>query len=109
MSQTVYGLCIGVLLLCAGCSAIAANSEPKVATLLRGRLAIYAVDNFKDRISQTRYVLKLDGSGKIVPLNFPGPTDISDLRSGMQVEVLGRQQNGYVDVESFHIITVPSK
>jgi hypothetical protein len=109
MSRTVYGLCIGVLLLFTGCSALTANSESKKTTLFSGRLIIYAVDNFQARISQTRYVLKLDGSGDRVLLSFAESTDISELRSGMQVEVFGQQQNGYIDVESFHIIAVPSK
>lgn len=88
---------------------MAADSKPEDGTIFSGRLTIYAVDNFKDRISQTRYVLKLDSSGKTVSLNFSAATDISELRSGMQVEVLGRPKNGYIDVAHFDIVAVPSK
>ena len=87
---------------------MAADSKPKNATIFSGRLTIYAADNFEDRISQARYVLELDESGQMVPLNLSATTDISDLRSGMQVEVLGRQQNGYIDVERFDILSASS-
>jgi hypothetical protein len=86
---------------------MAADSEPNDATRFNGLLTIYAVDNFKDRISQTRYVLRLDVSGKMVSLNFADHFDTSDLRSGMQVEVQGRQRDGYIQVDRLKISANP--
>lgn len=96
---------MGFLLLCVGCTALAADPDHIDTTVFSGLITIYAVDNFKDRISQTRYELKLDGDGKTVSLKFADHTDTSDLRSGMQVEIHGRLQTGYIDVERYRIIT----
>lgn len=88
---------------------MAADSKPMDATSFIGQLTIYAADNFKDSMSQTRYVLEIDGNEKRVSLHFTAKTDRSELKSGMHVEILGRQQNGYIDVDRFHIIPPPSK
>jgi len=98
---------LGFVALCLGCSAVAGDTEQKGIGRFTGSIMVFVADNFKDGISQKGYALSIDGSKGMVSLRFADQGPPTDLRSGMQVEVRGRKQKGYIDVQSLQVLAEP--
>jgi hypothetical protein len=93
-----------VLLFCPGCSAIGEENQYAQSRRFSGRLILLVADNFAEQSSEIHYKLQSNEDGRTFSLQFSNPKEIPDANSGAWVEIIGRQRNGRIDVETLRII-----
>lgn len=103
MKAIIIGSLIAALF-CTGCSAPTANDAQIENRVYTGKIIVLIVDYFQQQTSEMFYKLKMDEDGKIVPLHFLNLKDIPHLESGMRVEILGKLQNGKINVVNLKIL-----
>lgn len=86
---------------------MAADPQEVESKLYRGKFMMLIADNFEQQIAKIHYELLTDEDGKSLPLKFSDPRDIPNVKSGTRVEIMGRQQNGHIHVDTLRILNHP--
>ena len=96
-----------LVLLGPGCTAPAVDAESDQSRRYTGELIVVIADNFEQMTSEVHYHLLPDSGDGMVPLNFDDHQELLNLSSGLRVEIIGRQQDGAIAVESIRILEAP--
>ena len=90
-----------------GCTAPAVDAESDQGRRYTGELIVLIADNFEQMTSEVHYHLMPDNGDRMVPLKFNDRRELLKLSSGQRVEIVGRQQDGAIAVESIRILEAP--
>jgi hypothetical protein len=107
MKHAALLILMGLVPFYSGCSAMAADAQEVESKLYRGKFMMLVADNFEQQIAKIHYELLTDEDGKRISLKFSDPRDIPNVNSGTRVEIMGRQQNGRIHVDTLRILNHP--
>jgi hypothetical protein len=107
MKHAALLILMGLVPFCSGCSAMPADAQEVENKLYRGRFMMFIADNFEQQIAKIHYQLITDEDGQSLSLEFSDPRDIPNVKSGTRVEIMGRQQNGHIAVDTLRILVNP--
>ncbi len=98
---------IFLVLLGMGCAAPTTGDDGDQERRFVGELMVVIVDNFEQMTSEVHYHLLPDNGGRMVPLKFKDRRELPELSTGTRVEIVGRQRDGTIAVESIRKLEAP--